>query len=746
MPERARTLPAALALFLACLAAILARYRAPDPLPLEAPAGDFSAARAMGPLARLLGSGKPHPVGSADHERLRETLVADLIALGWKTEVQEAFACGPYGTCATVRNVLATRPEMPPTGDVVAYLCHYDSVPAGPGASDDALAVAAGLEIARALAAAPPARHPIALIVTDGEELGLLGASALLDHPLGKRIQAVVNLEARGTRGPSLLFETGDGSAALLRAAGPALRRPITNSVMGAVYRRLPNDTDLTVIKRAGKTGVNFGFVGGVAHYHTPLDDLRHVSAATLQHHGENALAALRALASAELPPAAGEAVYFDVAALAVVRWPARASAWIAVAALLLLLVVIGRVRLRPAAWGALGALGCVVLSALLIIGTVAALRGGALAANWPARPLPLIVLTWLLGFLPALAAARFLARRAGPGGLFAGTLALQLALGAAAALLEPGLSYPFLVPAVVAGLPAALGFFRGAVLAHVAATVLVTLPTAVLLYDGMGAGGLAVVAFLVALAALTLAPAAAEDGRSRFVRSLLPAAALAAAPALVVTALSPAFSPESPRRLNLALHHDADSGKARWLSRAGSAPLPPALRVAGAFAPQPVRPFPWSSNNLKAFEGPAPPLESGGLAVEALESSAAPGGRQVRLRLVSPRAAPVVRLLVPPGAPRLEVFLQGVKVPTDSASKSPRYSRGWWAVECRTVPPGGLLVELRISGSERLALVAVEETRGLPPSGQALLSARPADVVPSDEGDVTVVTKRLEL
>ena len=59
--------------------------------------------------------------------------------------------------------------------DAVALVSHYDSVPDGPGAGDDALGVATCLESGRVLAGLG-LRHSLFVIVTDGEEVGLMGA------------------------------------------------------------------------------------------------------------------------------------------------------------------------------------------------------------------------------------------------------------------------------------------------------------------------------------------------------------------------------------------------------------------------------------------------------------------------------------------------------------------------------------------------------------------------------------------
>jgi Zn-dependent M28 family amino/carboxypeptidase len=68
------------------------------------------------------------------------------------------------------------------------------------------------LETARALASGEPLRNDIVMIFTDGEEAGLLGASSFVaEHPRGAKGGVVLNWEATGNAGPSVLFETSSG-------------------------------------------------------------------------------------------------------------------------------------------------------------------------------------------------------------------------------------------------------------------------------------------------------------------------------------------------------------------------------------------------------------------------------------------------------------------------------------------------------------------------------------------------------
>ncbi|HVE81650.1 MAG TPA: M28 family peptidase, partial [Myxococcales bacterium] len=382
----------ALALLAAFVTLAAARFRPPAPLPPDAEPSLFSAGRAREHLRAIAGDGRPRPVGSAAGAEAREKIVRQLQALGYRPEVQDGFACSAVSTCARVRNVWALRPGARGTdGPLVMLSAHYDSVPAGPGASDDASGVAALLEIARALSLDPPARNPVLILVNEGEEPGLIGAEAFAaDHPLARQVVAVVNVEARGTAGPSVMFETSDGNGPLLSLFAGAEAHPVTNSIYYSVYKTLPNDTDLTVYKRVGMAGMNFGFVDGEVRYHTPKDDVAHQDPASLQHQGQNALAMARALAAADLGALRGEdQVFFDVFAAWTVHWPER---WMpALGALGLLLVLAaaalavrrGHARAGQVGWGLLAALAAVVATAAVAAASLLLLRAGR-AAPYP--------------------------------------------------------------------------------------------------------------------------------------------------------------------------------------------------------------------------------------------------------------------------------------------------------------------------------------------------------------------------
>jgi hypothetical protein len=298
----------------------------PSPLPSGARADDFSAERALIHVRAI--TPVAHPIDSPENAAVRGYLTNQLGALGITAELQP-FTCR-NGTLHGV-NVMGRIPGTRTTNQpvrAVALVGHYDSVPAGPGASDDGAAVAAILETARALKAGPALRNDVILLFTDGEEVPgeLPGAQAFVTtNPWMRDIGCVFNFDARGVSGPELMYETSAGNERLIREFARSSSRPVANSLMSEVYRRMPNDTDFTVFRRAGVPGLNFAFIGQVEHYHRPSDDLAHLHLDTLQHAGSLALGLARHFGNLDLNtlPSPHDLIYFDLLGRVLIRYPA---------------------------------------------------------------------------------------------------------------------------------------------------------------------------------------------------------------------------------------------------------------------------------------------------------------------------------------------------------------------------------------------------------------------------------------
>ncbi|MGZ5924340.1 MAG: M20/M25/M40 family metallo-hydrolase, partial [Rhizomicrobium sp.] len=301
----------------------------PRPLGLDAPATEFSAARANKTLKRLLGPEIPHPVSTTANQAVRDRIRAEFAALGVETSIYRGIGCegrAKYGffACGTAEDILAE--VAPGEGKAIILMAHYDSVPAGPGASDDQSGVATVLETVRALKArGVKTVHPVLALITDGEEAGLLGAAAFLDNPaLKARAGVVVNVEARGNQGPSMLFQTSPGDGPLIDLYARNVPEYATGSLFAVVYRLLPNDTDLTLFIDRGFTAFNFGFIGRIAHYHTALDRRANLSQSTLQMHGDNLLGVASGLMQTDFASLkGGDDVYLTLLGQFLPRLPA---------------------------------------------------------------------------------------------------------------------------------------------------------------------------------------------------------------------------------------------------------------------------------------------------------------------------------------------------------------------------------------------------------------------------------------
>ena len=311
-------------------------YRGPEPKSADAPDNDFSSARAM-QIHEALFPDQPHPAGSIQNEQVRDRLVEMLRQLGMRVEVTPWVAASEGRI--VLSNVLAEMPGRKPDGRDSAthsgarplvLATHYDSCRAGPGAADDGAAVAAMIETARALQHVAPLNRPIYLLFTDGEELGLLGARQFVQSdPVSARKPYVLAFDARGNRGPAVMYETHDGNSAAIAAWIPHLAKPrVTGSMFTAVSRNLPNFSDFQAFAPAGWHGFNFALIGGAHDYHQPGDTRANLDRRSVQHIGDNALSLAKVIAATDtdLPTTSDNAVFFDLFGRCVVQYPSRWS------------------------------------------------------------------------------------------------------------------------------------------------------------------------------------------------------------------------------------------------------------------------------------------------------------------------------------------------------------------------------------------------------------------------------------
>jgi hypothetical protein len=725
----------------------------------------FSVARAIHNLEILVGDGAPHPLGSAADSLIQARLIRLLREGGYEASLDSSFECDDSGDCAEVRNVVATLPGSD-TQHLVLLTAHYDSVGAGPGASDDAASAAAIIEIASLLRRTPHL-NGIVFLLDGGEEAGVSGSTHpglrgarhfLATSPLAKRIACVVNLEARGTSGASLMFETSGDNAWLVRLMAHALRRPVTNSVLSTIYGALPNATDLTLYKRAGIPGVNFAFIGDAARYHTALDSFENVNRGSLQHQGDNAFELLRTLADTNLTrTATGNAVFFDVFAATIVSWPESWSVSLAISTLVLVsalgFVLLRRrlLRVRELAFALLTWTSALALSTLSAWGLVRAVRAAdGLSADWLAFPVPVLAALTVIAISSCLTVCTLMTRKTCPLAMWLTTWLVWSSLGCIVAVSMPGLSYPFLVPCLAA--TGAIGFCLKNPTTKLSIVICVSTPAccAVILWtpplylanQAMGANGLALYTVLVTNLAATLAPLLVGLTVPR--RWTFPAIWSASLVlAFVVLLALPSFTRDSPGELTTVLYRDSDDNSWRWLvSTDGVLPSRPEGVTEGPAFPWGSRPaFPWWTESVSiapaAVELPLQPPE-----LTVLDRARDAEGRtHLRALLRSPRGATTVSIHFPPTARIDSLTMEGVLVPSLDPAVVSRQN-GWRIFTSETLPAAGLELNVVLSPAGPTKVVVVDRTLGIP----ATFGDYTQTAVPRHEGNALLVARRFEL
>ena len=746
------------ALIVLCALIVRRASEPPAPLPDTAPATAFSADRALVHVREI--AQRPHPVGSADNARVREYLLQQLRALHLEPQVQEATGVGTrYPEAGSVRNVVARLPGRSPGGLAVVLMAHYDGVAGGPAAGDDAAGTAAVLETVRALEAGPPLEHDVMIVITDGEEAGLLGAAAFVrEHPWANDVGVTLNFEARGTSGRSYMFETGPGNldvTRMLRVAGDVS----ATSLSVTVYRSLPNDTDLSEMALLGKPALNFAFADGVERYHTASDDVVHLDPGSLQHHGQQMLALARAFGNGPLPrPTTGDAVFFDLPFTGLIVYPERLALPIAVVGLMLIGLVIGRLVRAEPRWGrdiALGTLGTVVATALaacVAIGASTVIVRVHDIMHWGGAPAfrgVYATVIALLAIAVALATWSVVRQWATVAGALAGALVVWGILALLTSLRLPGVSFLFAWPLIVGAIAAlVVPITRNASAAQastnpgsevatwiatiIAVAVVVPLAYAIsaVLLGIAGPGGIAN-AVLVSLLAWLLAPQMEAMGGRRWSASVT--ALLAAVVLLFVGFASVRRSPAHPTPSVIAYAVDGDSTRG-WLGFRGfaSRDVPKPARDTALAPSWFVRRFGQGrsisyvpTNRVSVM----PPTAT------VIADSIVGDERHLTFRIVAAEGTETISLQTP-STRVIRAAVDGRAIDTS------RYRGGArsWRLEYSAPQPAGITLTLLVPARAAVTLDLMARSPGVPSLEGVRLPTRPPGVVTIQTGDVTLV------
>ena len=419
-------------------------------------------------LAGTIGS---RAIGTPENARARQYVIDQLTLYGYDVRVQETDARrSDVGLTAHVSNIIAVKAGT--ERHAIGLMSHYDSSPDAPGAGDDGFGVAVSLEAARVLAARTDRRHSLFILVTDGEEVGLMGAAGLTtDREVMDRVQAYINIDATGNGGNAMLFETGPANGWMLKPWARRAPHPRGSSYAIEIYRRLPNDTDFSVFRRQDIPGLNFAAIDDSYAYHTARDTPDRVPDRTLLHTGENIVETIIAMDGLDVRTrdTARNGTFFDIGRVVAVAWGPVASWFVAAAALAFGMLawfraiatsirMLGLWRwILDVVWALVGT---ALVAGAMVGGTWLLRASRAVYHPWYARPgrmfLLMLALAMLAGWVASRAGAWLPSRAHGPRHpvfVWTVTLPVWVVLAGVMAAVAPSAGYLWTLPLLAAGL-----------------------------------------------------------------------------------------------------------------------------------------------------------------------------------------------------------------------------------------------------------------------------------------------------
>lgn len=245
---------------------------------------------------------EPHSIfDDKAHDEVRDYLLGELKELGLepKTYKYEDVYVERTETNEDIENIYA---EIKGKNDsYIMLVTHYDSSRAKKeryaeedgslGAADAGYGLSTILETIRAIKENNVAmNNGIKILITDGEEYGLIGAKeAVKEKEIFEDVNYLINLEARGTKGPAIMFETSPDNSKIIDLYANS-EKPFSYSITPEIYRLLPNGTDFTVFLQNNIPGINISVLDGLENYHTPNDSMLSLNEKSMQHYGDQVL------------------------------------------------------------------------------------------------------------------------------------------------------------------------------------------------------------------------------------------------------------------------------------------------------------------------------------------------------------------------------------------------------------------------------------------------------------------------
>ena len=735
-----------------------------------------------------------HPADSIANRTVEQGITTLLHDMGYQAEIQETQVCDDYdygvASCLKIRNIIVHIKGSESSSGILLS-AHYDSVPTGPGASDAGVAVGSLLEIARLLTKQAQPRNSIVLLFNEGEENGLKGAKAFMEqHPLAKQLQLAINIEARGSSGQSILFETGENSGWLVQQYAKTTPAPLTSSLFYEAYKFMPNNTDLTVFKEYGLQGLNFAHAENVAHYHTKLDNLDNLNLGSLQHHGDNAWGVINAIKDSDLSQVkTGNQVFTDMFGLFMVQWPESYSIAFSIALVALFIFVyylrnnIQVISIKTLLKSLAGVVVILLFSAVVgyLLQEIVTVIGRS-STPWWSEPLPMRSAIWLAVILVTLLVGKSITKKSSTIDLTFGLLLTWLILSILTSAVMPGVSYLFILPSFIGLLSMLvlncfisksndLAIAITAIITGVA-TGLVFVPIVYSLELMLSFESSLVVALFLGFVTASLMPLIASANANSCVNSsvngntngsadnnpsansivtlnkLVVISAVILIAMLIWLSRQTAFTSSYPQGVNLYYLQKADN-TAFVVANDDKTELPVALNLAMAEGKE-MQVFPWTSWQAYTQEVSSSSLSTADITilnvtpVEHKVAGKLSSGREVKLQLdTDNKNLSAIELYISKDSGLVSISngINTVNYHHESNDWSDFYE-----YQCEGVSCADMQLTLNFDNVEKTNVIVAKLTQGLPLALETIALSRGDIAVPSHGGDLSYVIIEVEL
>jgi hypothetical protein len=325
--------------------------------------------------------------------------------------------------------------------------------------------------------------------------------------------------------------------------------------------------------------------------------------------------------------------------------------------------------------------------------------------------------------------------------GLLTGALVVWTLLGLAITIMAPGVSYLFVWSALFVALSLLIARFETPALWLAAAATLLLLPglmygASVIMLGVVGAGAIAL-GVLTSLIVALLAPlvAKATEPTRWFGAHWVAGAAILFA---IIGALTVRSDADHPVPTALYYVQNADSSDA-WLGTPRGRRDSWSRDVVGTATTPPAWAARLSSGalGLAARKVDRVPLDPPNAAF--IRDTLINGARRVVLRVTAPRGATSL-VMRATGAPVLTASIDGRIIDTTRF----RYRTPSWVMQYWAVPDTGAIVALSIPVGAKIDFEVVSRVPGIPPIPGVTITPRPPNIVAAQDGDVSVVYRKL--